>query len=93
MLFARIPSYHPAFRSEYMRNLSFHLLCFSQSLVQRGETAKIDSKYRRGSAAEQVLVSTIELCWELDPNHRTDMFTVVNILRNAVQTRGEEFRI
>lgn len=61
-----------------------------QERVQKGETAFIDPRWKAKSFAEGALARIIPLCWKFDPSERIDIFTLVQLLRQAVKENDEE---
>jgi len=57
----------------------------AQVRILDGETAYIDERYRTRSYAEGALVKVIESCWIHDPDNRSDIFEIVEYLRNATE--------
>jgi len=55
-----------------------------QKKVIKGETAFIDSRYKNRSFAEAILVQVIENCWIYNSDERTNIFEIVEYLKNAV---------
>ena len=54
-------------------------------LLEKGETAFLDPRFRDRSFAESKLLDIIPLCWEHNPADRVDIFELVQLLREAVQ--------
>lgn len=51
--------------------------------IKEGITPPIDPRYRKRSFGEQKLVEAIEKCWVADRRRRSDIYAVVEILREA----------
>ena len=65
----------------------------AQQKVMRGIMPYIDKRWRDNSFAESQLVRAIEMCHHREPDDRSDIFTIVNFLREAVaENRRREIR-
>jgi hypothetical protein len=53
-------------------------------MIKAGETAEIDPRYLTRSFAEKKLAEIIPLCWKFNPDERPDIFTIRDLLRQAV---------
>mmetsp|Transcript_32250 Transcript_32250/g.94946 ORF Transcript_32250/g.94946 Transcript_32250/m.94946 type:complete len:622 (-) Transcript_32250:116-1981(-) len=56
----------------------------AQLKVMKGKMPYIDKRWKDNSFAEGQLVRAIEMCLHLDPDDRSDIFAIVNFLRDAV---------
>ena len=56
----------------------------AQRKVMRGIMPYIDKRWKENSFAEGQLVRAIEMCHHREPDDRSDIFTIVNFLREAV---------
>ena len=56
----------------------------AQRKVVRGIMPYIDKRWKNNSFAEGQLVRAIEMCHHREPDDRSDIFTIVNFLRDAV---------
>lgn len=70
----------------------FHELKDNEEVQKRiidGQLPSVDSRFEEGSYAEQKLLQVLQKCWIYDPADRTDIFKVVALLKEAVETNNK----
>lgn len=58
--------------------------------IKEGKAPQIDPRYRKRSFGEQKLVEAIEKCWVADKKLRSDIYGVLEILREAAKDPNGE---
>lgn len=61
----------------------------AENKLVMGQMPYIDKRYRTRSYAEGSLVKAIEMCHHREPEDRSDIFAIVNHLRDAVEVNAE----